>query len=223
MCITVLLLFRINAFAEEENFVAKYGWLRVSGTSIVSENGEKLQLRGVSSHGITWYPQYTGYDATRSTKDWGANVFRVAMYVAQDKGFIYFQEENEERMYRIIEDASSPGMYVIADWHVLRDKNPLLYKEEAKAFFERLSSEYAGNPAVIYEICNEPNGDTSWEDIRAYANEIIPIIRNHSPKALILVGTQKFSSRFEGPMESPLAFENIMYVMHKYFELNSSG
>lgn len=58
------------------------------------------------------------------------------MYVAQDKGFIYFQEENEERMYRIIEDASGPGMYVIADWHVLRDKNPLLYKEEAKAFLK---------------------------------------------------------------------------------------
>lgn len=30
---------------------------------------------------------------------------------------------------------------------------------------------FADNDNVIYEICNEPNSGTSWESIRAYAQE----------------------------------------------------
>ena len=40
-------------------------------------------------------------------------------------------------------------MYVIIDWHVLGDQNPQTYKEEAKAFFEEMSSLYKDYDNVI--------------------------------------------------------------------------
>ena len=70
-------------------------------------------------------------------------------------------------------------MYVIIDWHILSDNNPMTYKEEAKDFFDTVSKKYKDSPNVIYEICNEPNGNTNWNnDIKPYADEIIKVIRN---------------------------------------------
>ena len=40
--------------------VAKWGRLQVKGTQIVSDKGKKVQLKGVSTHGIAWFPQYGG-------------------------------------------------------------------------------------------------------------------------------------------------------------------
>ena len=71
-------------------------------------------------------------------------------------------------------------MYVIIDWHIFSDNNPNNHKEEAKEFFTNISTKYRYIPNIIYEICNEPNGSTSWDDIKNYANEIVPIIRKNS-------------------------------------------
>ena len=71
-------------------------------------------------------------------------------------------------------------MYVIVDWHILSDNNPQINKEESKRFFNEISSKLSGYNNVIYEICNEPNGGTTWADIKSYALEIIPIIRQVS-------------------------------------------
>ena len=38
--------------------VEKWGRLHVKGTNIVNKNGKKVQLKGVSTHGIAWFPQY---------------------------------------------------------------------------------------------------------------------------------------------------------------------
>ena len=80
-------------------------------------------------------------------------------------------------------------MYVIIDWHILSDSNPLQNKEEAKKFFGEMAERYQGYDNVIYEICNEPNSGASWNDIKNYANEVIPVIREKDQDAIILVGT----------------------------------
>ena len=64
------------------------GWLQVKGSRLLNENGQPVQLRGLSSHGIAWYPQYAKYDAIKTTKEYGANVFRIAMYVDDVPGKI---------------------------------------------------------------------------------------------------------------------------------------
>ena len=43
---------------QEGNGVKSHGALRVDGASLYDENGNPVVLRGMSSHGISWYPRY---------------------------------------------------------------------------------------------------------------------------------------------------------------------
>ena len=70
---------------------------------------------------------------------------------------------------------------------------------------------------MIYEICNEPNGGTSWQDIKNYANEIIPVIRQYDKDAVILVGTPNWSQYVDQALADSISgYENIMYTFHFY-------
>ena len=81
-----------------------------------------------------------------------------------------------------------------------------------------MSSLYADTPNVIYEICNEPNGNSvSWDKIiKPYAEEIIPIIRQNSPKSLIIVGTPSWCQEINLAADDQLDFDNILYSCHFY-------
>jgi aryl-phospho-beta-D-glucosidase BglC (GH1 family) len=200
--------------------VMRHGWLNVLGTELIGHNGENVQLRGMSSHGLTWFPLYINSRAMKSLKARGANLFRASMYVSGENGG-YCENEtarqyNTAMMYLAVENALAEDMYVIADWHLLEDQNPLLRVAEAVDFFSRLSLRYAGEPGVLYEICNEPNGSATWQDIRTYAEIVIPAIRKNSPKAVIIVGTPNFSSDLRGAIANPLKFKNVMYAYHYY-------
>ncbi len=78
------------------------------------------------------------------------------------------------------------------NWHILEDNDPNINIDEAKTFFEMISSEYSSVPNILYEICNEPNGDTDWNDVYGYSEQIIKIIRNNNPDSIILVGTPDY-------------------------------
>ncbi len=209
----------VAALTNPGNGVKAYGQLAVKNGKLVSEQGVVVSLRGLSSHGLNWYPEYTNASAMATLKKYGANVFRIAMYTDQSGGYAYEPEQNKKHMYMAIENVLSQDLYAIVDWHVMRDENPLVHIELAKQFFKEVSAHYAGHEGIIYEICNEPNGNTTWEDICKYAQEIIPIIRENSPEAIILVGTPNYSSDLSAPMEAPLEYENIMYSYHKYINI----
>lgn len=196
-----------------------HGYLSVQGTQLCDESGQPVQLKGMSTHGIAWYPRYTNAAAMKTIKEYGANVIRLAVYSDENKSYLYEKETNMNYLYNAIENALSQNMYVIVDWHVLQDENPLVHKQNAIEFFEEISSHYENHPGIIYEICNEPNGDTTWEDIVAYANEIIPLIRKNAPDSVIIVGTPKYSSDLEEAEEHPLNFSNIMYALHAYIDV----
>lgn len=197
----------------------KHGALSVKGTDLVGASGEKVQLRGMSTHGLAWFPQYVNYDTFKFLRDdWNTNCVRLAMYTHENGG--YCAGGNKEQLKTLVRNgvdyASQLGMYVIVDWHVLNEQNPLTYKDEAKKFFEEMSKEFAGKDNVIYEICNEPNGSGSWQDVTTYANEIIPIIRANDPNSVILVGTPQWSQNIDQALAAPLKFDNIMYTLHFY-------
>ena len=67
--------------------VQKWGQLKVSGTNIVNKDGKKVQLKGVSTHGIAWFPQYVNKSCFQSFKKMGVNTIRLALY--SDKGAGY--------------------------------------------------------------------------------------------------------------------------------------
>lgn len=195
------------------------GKLSVKGTNLVDKDGNTVQLHGISTHGLAWFPEYVNYDSFQTLRDeFGANVIRLAMYTGENGGYCTGGDKNA--LKKLVEDgvsyATQLDMYVIIDWHILSDNNPNTYKKEAVAFFEEMSKTYADNDHVLYEICNEPNGGTSWEDVKAYAEEVIPAIRKNDKDAVILVGTPTWSQDVDKAAANPLDDDNLMYVLHFY-------
>ena len=201
--------------------VSAYGRLSVRDGKLYSEKAKKnVQLRGISSHGLSWYSEFTTREALRTVKQWGANLFRAAMYTDQEGGYLNDPDAAKARLYTAVDNALAEDMYAIADWHTLRDQNPLDHVEEAKIFFREISAHYGNNPGVIYEICNEPNGDTTWADVKRYAEQVIPVIRANAPNAVILCGTLDHSANLDGPLNDPIADQNLMYNLHFYSDVS---
>ena len=205
-----------------------YGALHVEDGQLVDEDGNVAVLTGVSSHGLSWYPEYVTPETIESLRNnWGINVIRLAMYTSDYNGYCVAGEDIQSTLKSnidaAVEAATDNDMYVIIDWHILNDGNPNEYKSQAIQFFGEMVRKYEDNENVIYEICNEPNGDTTWEDICDYANEVIPVIRNVDEDAVILVGTPDWSSDLESVIESPLDYDNIMYTYHFYAGTHKSS
>ncbi len=206
------------------SFVSEHGRLAVKGTKLVDKNGNEVQLKGVSTHGINWdvgYP-YVNEEAFKTIRDsWGVNVVRFAMYTEDYNGYCVTDDEGRKKLLETIDigvkAAKKLGMYVIIDWHVLNDLTPQKYQKQAITFFKKVSKKYASYENVLYEICNEPNGGTSWKDIKSYAKKVIKTIRKNSKKAIIIVGTPTWSQDVDVVSGSPLkGYSNIMYTMHFY-------
>ena len=213
----------LDSLKNPSSGVSYHGALSVIDGVLVDQYGEPIQLRGVSSHGILWYPQFGNYRSVETLRDVGANVFRIAMYTTEGRGYDMYPDEAKLTLRCTLENVLGADMYAIVDWHVLKEGNPNVFLEEAMGFFDEISSIYADEPGVIYEICNEPNGGTSWDDIKAYANQVIPVIRKNAPDAIILVGTPNYSVKIEEAANDPLTFDNIMYTYHFYATSSQGG
>lgn len=206
-----------------------YGALHVEGTYLADSKGDMVQLRGISTHGLGWFPEYVNEKAIRQFKEeWGCNVIRLAMYTAEYNGYCTSDAAQKENLKKIVDTgvtaATSHNMYVIIDWHILQDSNPHTNKEEAKKFFAEMAEKYKDNPNVIYEICNEPNGGVSWSEIKRYALEVIPVIRKYAPEAVIIVGTPTWSQDVDIAAANPITeYENIMYALHFYADTHRDG
>ena len=143
------------------------GQLFVDSTDLVDRSGERVFLKGVRLHGLTWFPEFINEQLFEQvSREWNANMIRLPLYTSM---YLEDKKESLSLVRKGIEAAISADMYVIVDWHVLEDKDPNVHKEEAREFFTTIVSEYANVPNVIYEICNEPNGETTWSDVREYA------------------------------------------------------
>lgn len=201
----------------------KHGALHVNNKGkLVDHEGVVVALHGYSTHGLSWYPQYVNRDFFEfMKKNWHVDVVRLAMYTAEEDGYCVGDEANKQKLIEVVDRgvkaATELGLYVIIDWHILSDSNPLINKEEAIKFFDLVAEKYKAYGNVMYEICNEPNVDCTWEDVKAYAEEIIPVIRKHDEYAVILVGTPTWSQDVDLAVANPITIDkNLMYVLHFY-------
>ncbi|SNS51618.1 glycoside hydrolase family 5 protein [Actinoplanes regularis] len=202
--------------------VAVNGQLSVCGTKLCNKNGTAIQLRGMSSHGLQFFPNCVNaasLDAIRN--DWNADFIRLSMYV-QEGGLETDPTGFTNKVNGLVDTATKLGLYVIVDFHILTPGDPNFNLGLAKTFFANVTAKHAGNDNVIYEIANEPNG-VSWTAIKSYADQVIPVIRKNSPNSVVLVGTRGFSSLglTDGATEQeiiddPVTFKNVMYTFHFY-------
>lgn len=198
---------------EKNNYASYNGNLSLEGNSIVNQYNEKIVLKGISSHGLQWFNYLITDENIKTLKSWNTNVFRLAMYT-KEGGYI----DNRSIYDDLIKDIDlviENDMYVIVDWHILSDNNPNNYKNEAIEFFEKISSKYKNTPNIIYEICNEPNGGTSWSDVKGYAEDVIKTIRKNSNN-IIIVGTPTWSQDVDSVINNKVDDKNTMYALHFY-------
>lgn len=154
-------------------------------------------------------------------KNWKINTVRLALYTSGYNGYCTGDDANrralEKRIDQGVKYATKAGLYVIIDWHILEDGNPRTYEKQSIAFFKKMAKKYKNHTNVIYEICNEPNGGTSWKTIQTYAKKVVKAIRSKDRDALILVGTPNWSQDVDIAAENPLKGEkNLMYTLHFY-------
>lgn len=196
--------------------VALHGWLHLNGTQLVDQNNNVTVLRGMSSHGLQWFGQFVNLSSLTTLRDdWHADIIRCAMYTAE--GGYLSNPAVKDKVIETIENAGKLGIYVLVDWHILSDNDPMMHVNEAKAFFQEISAKYGNKAHVIYEICNEPNsGATYWGSIKPYAQIIIPAIRANSPNSIAIVGTGTWSQDVQDPASDPLPYANTMYTLHFY-------
>lgn len=220
---TITSTIKANATASKQTAFAQHGKLSVKGTSLVGQDGEIVQLKGVSTHGINWDvgSPYVNEQAFQSLRDnWGVNCIRVAMYTEEYNGYCVTDAASRKKLMKTIDKAVKAtkklGMYVIIDWHILNDQTPKKHQKQAKAFFKKVAKKYKSYGNVMYEICNEPNGGTSWKTIKSYAKAVIPVIRKYHKNAVVIVGTPNWSQDVDVAAKSPIKGKNIMYTIHFY-------
>lgn len=195
--------------------------LKVVGTKLKNSKGKVVQLRGVSTHGLSWYPEYVNQKAfTNLKKKMKINTIRLAMYTSEYNGYCVGGSANKKKLEALVDKgvkyATKAGMYVIIDWHILSDGNPRKYEKQAVAFFKKMAKKYRKHTNVLYEICNEPNGGTSWSTIRTYANKVVKAIRTYDKKNVILIGTPNWSQDVDVAAKKPVSGKNLMYTLHFY-------
>ncbi len=211
---------KANVYDDGRDRPSNSGALQVINGKLCSESGEPVMLRGVSSYGLMTSELFFNEPLFREmSEDMGINVYRAAMYT-YGVGIVGYcadgdKERHKEDIDKCVEYGRIHDMYVIIDWHILDDGDPNTYVEEAKLFFAEMAEKYADHNNVIYEICNEPNG-VDWAPIKSYAEQVIPVIREKDPNAVIIVGNPDWSKDLNAVMADPLDFDNILYTFHFY-------
>lgn len=169
-------------------------------------------LRGQGFGWDNWWPQYYNADVVNWLRDdWCVDVVRPAMGIEPDGAYLDNPEASSDRMKAVIDAAIAKGIYVIVDWHA-HD----LHEAEAVAFFSEMAQTYGEHPNVIYEIFNEPEGE-SWSEVKAYAEIVIAAIREHDPDNIVIVGCPEWNQRIDEVAADPLTdVSNVLYSVHFY-------
>lgn len=207
---------------DSTGFVAKNGKLKLSGVQLVNAAGSPVQLMGVSSHGLQWFPAcYTKASIQYLAQHWGITVFRPAMYIGE--GGYATNPGVKDLLKSIVQWCGEIGIYVIIDWHVLNPGNPndATYSS-ALAFWQEMATLYKASPHVLYELANEPNG-VAWSVVKSYHDRIIPAIRAIDPQTVIIAGTSTWSQDIDLAAALPVAQPyNVMYTFHFYAGTHAS-
>lgn len=216
----------MTAPAARPSVVGALRYAKVNGVmTLVGEHGKSVQLRGMSTTGLQWFLQIINDRAFKAlSRDWGANVIRLAMYVGE--GGYATKPELKDKVLEGIQLAIANDMYVIVDWHVLTPGDPHApVYAGAKDFFQYIASRFPNNKHIIYELVNEPNpGSTpgnsndaaGWSRVKSYAEPIVEMLRKSGNANLILVGTPNWAQRPDLAGANPIADANVGYTFNFY-------
>ena len=151
-------------------------------------------------------------------QDWKTTIIRAAIGVEANNGILSNPNLNRTALVSLIDAAISNDIYIIIDWHT---HNAESNTQAAVNFFSEMAETYGQHNNVIFEIYNEPVGNSNtpeatWNSIKSYATPVIAAIREHSNN-LIIVGTPFYSQRVDIAAQSPITnVDNLAYTLHFY-------
>jgi endoglucanase len=151
--------------------------LHTEGNRILNSKGETVWLRGVNAASMEFTSDGEGHilnTVNTAIRDWHVNIIRLPL--AQDRWFGKAREQtNSSDAYRalvhqVVDACASQGCYIILDlhwsdcneWgtnigqHSMPDSNSV-------AFWTDFAPVYANNPAVLFDLYNEPHNVT-WDE-----------------------------------------------------------
>jgi len=208
-----------------------YGELKTNGNKLVGSKTYEnpVQVRSVSLgwSNSTWESArfFTETTVNAMVDNWKAEIIRAPLGTG-GTGYISQKEANKTRITTVVDAAIQKGVYAIIDWHS-HGAHLAAEQQEAITFFGEMAQIYGGLDNVIFEIYNEPNcsnggnncnnsnDKTNWEQIKSYAEAVIPAIREHSDN-LIIVGTPNWCQYVNNAVSSPINDPNVAYVFHFY-------
>ena len=207
--------------------VSLHGQLRVEGTQLVDQYGDPVQLKGMSSHWVNWFPEFVNEDAIGwLVENKKMTLFRVAMGVEPEGAYLDLQTRDfiRGKVVEAVDACIKLGIYVIIDWH---DHHAYKNENEAQEFFHDMAVKYKGTPNVLYEVFNEPldkdideygnEFTVTWKDVvKPYAQKMVNTIRDIDTDNIILVSTPEWCQQPEQAANSPIEGSNIMYTLHFY-------
>ncbi|MFZ4508998.1 MAG: glycoside hydrolase family 5 protein [Fimbriimonas sp.] len=151
--------------------------LRVVGNKIRDQKGNVVRLQGVNVPSLDWSP--TGENVMQSIDvaidDWKANIIRIPL--TQDLWYGYYRgnraadggDSYRKLVDAIVKKISDKKAYVLLDLHWSNGgvwgKNVGQHQmpdENSVVFWKDFAKRYANNPAVLFDLYNEPYG-VSWD------------------------------------------------------------
>lgn len=188
-------------------------WLSTRGNQIVDQAGKPVRLKGVNLSGMEFGQKAAPVSPARldAVKAMGGTMVRVPLnqgWALQDPAYL-------ARLDEAIAAASQRGMYVLLDMHWIRDHQSATPDAETMQLWRTLAHRYREQPAVLFDLHNEP-GMIGWNTNAAWAEALIGAIRQVHPRSLVMVeGTNK-AQRVAGALERPVRAENVVYQVHAY-------
>jgi hypothetical protein len=196
---------RSPSVAGKSHAPAKLLPLKVAGLRILDSKNRPVRLRGVNAASLEWTSDGNGHileTANVAIRDWHVNIIRLPL--SQDRWFGKAPEQNDGgKAYRqlvkqVVAECATQHCYIILDLHwsdcnewgrnIGQHSMPDL---NSVAFWKDFAPIYANNPAVIFDLYNEPH-DVSW-DVWLKGGMILdkPNRRNAVAKTYQCVGMQE--------------------------------
>jgi len=186
--------------------------LATIGNRIVRrDTGEPVLLRGINRSGFEYSddPGITQAEIATITQTWHANIIRLPF---NQQRVLQQGERYLKLLDQTIHWAAELGAYTLLDLQWLTDHIAPLPDTQSPLLWRTLADRYHANPAVLYDLYNEPH-DVPVEDWNYWATLLTDTIRSVHINALIFVSGIDWGYDLRGVhVDAP----DIVYSTHVY-------
>lgn len=137
--------------------------LHVAGNQIVNASGQAVWLQGVAIPSLEWSGggEHILESIGVAIKDWKVSCIRLPVRENFWSGHGPYQNDGGMKYRQLVDDSinlcAGSGVYLVLDLHDFRAPT-----EVHAAFWKEIAQRYKNNPAVLFELFNEPH-DLTWE------------------------------------------------------------